>query len=109
MRFKQIEKKGEIRYGSVKSIFSNTNNYISLGKFEYSDVIWNVQVPAPDLPYSKEYYLSKISPSSISVKRRPRCPKCETELEEEHSFWGGYVWKCVYCKFKKRKKNSFYE
>jgi len=35
------------------------------------------------------------------VETPPRCPKCETELEETRSFWGGYIWKCVNCGFKK--------
>jgi len=78
--------------------------FIELGELDYAQVIWRVRAPAP---FPWETY-PKISPSSIDVETPPRCPRCKTELEELHSFWGGYIWRCVVCMFRKKSRDSYY-
>jgi len=81
--------------------------WIPIGKRNYAGVVWRVRAPATS-PW-KHFGHVDISPSSIEVETPPRCPKCETELEQLHSFWGGYIWKCVGCGFQKRNQDSYYK
>lgn len=82
--------------------------WITIGKLNYAGVVWRIRTPAPD-PW-KSFNPSRISPSSIEVETPPRCPKCETELEQSHSFWGGYIWRCIRCDFQqKRNRDSYYK
>lgn len=83
------------------SSYAAPYGWISLMNFNYNDVIWRIRSPKSD-PYGS------FSKSFIEVETPPRCPNCETELEQSHSFWGGYIWKCVMCNFKKRNRESFY-
>jgi len=76
--------------------------WIPLGDIKYNKVIWRLRSPKSGLSGS-DYSISR-----IDVKIPPRCPNCETELEESHSFWGGYIWKCVMCNFKNRNRESYY-
>ena len=80
-------------------------NWRDVGKFTYADVIWIVRAPAP--PWY-ELDPKPITPDDLDIDTPPRCPKCETEIEQTHSFWGGYIWKCVKCGFKKRNSESYY-
>ena len=48
-----------------------------------------------------------LTPIRIRVSLTPRCPECETELEESKNFWGGYKWNCVKCNWNKRSKDNF--
>lgn len=82
--------------------------WVTVGKLRYAGVVWKINAPAP-APW-ESLHTSIISPSRIEVETPPRCPVCETELEQSHSFWGGYVWKCVGagCCFKKRNWDSYY-
>lgn len=77
--------------------------WITIGKLNYAGVVWRVRAPAPE-PW-KSFDPSSISQSSIEVETPPRCPKCETELEQSHSFWGGYAWRCD---FQKKNRDSYY-
>lgn len=81
--------------------------WIELGEILYSGVVW--KVPAPDYdPCSAELgRIREIEPSSVEANPVPRCPTCKTELEELASFWGGFVWKCARCGFKKKSRDSF--
>jgi ribosomal protein L37AE/L43A len=79
---------------------------VTIGKLNYAGLVWVIRAPAPAL--WKSFTPSEISPSSIEVETPPRCPKCGTEIEESHSFWGGYIWRCVRCDFKKRNRNNYY-
>jgi len=81
--------------------------WITIGKLNYAGVVWRVRAPAPS-PW-ESFNLSMISPSNIEMETPPRCPKCETELEQSHSFWGGYIWRCVGCGFQKRSRDSYYK
>lgn len=73
----------------------------TMGKLPYKDVIWDIQVPTELSP-------SQTDPSDVEVKTPPRCQKCQTEIEEKRNFWGGFIWTCVRCGFKKRNKDSYY-
>jgi len=65
---------------------------------EYEGVKWQTMIPR--IP------LGTLTPE-IAVVPVPRCPNCGTELEEHVGFWGGYIWECVNCGFKKRNKHNF--
>lgn len=80
--------------------------WITVGKLNYAGVVWRVRAPAA-APWESFDHLS-ISPSDIEVETPPRCPTCETEIEQSHSFWGGYIWRCAGCNFQKRKRDSYY-
>jgi len=80
--------------------------WIPIGKLNYAGVVWRVRAPATSS--WKHFGHLDISPSSIEVETPPRCPKCETKLEQSHSFWGGYVWRCAECDFQKRNRDSYY-
>lgn len=80
--------------------------WVTIGKLNYAGVVWRVSIPAP--APGESFNPLKITPSSIEVEIPPRCPKCETELEQSHSFWGGYIWRCVRCGFQKRNRDSYY-
>jgi len=80
--------------------------WISLPEHDYAGVKWKVWLPSPG-PFSSRK-VSDVSPSSIEVAIPPRCPDCETELEQSRSFWGGYVWRCVACGFKRKNPDSYY-
>lgn len=81
--------------------------WTKVAKLNYVGVIWRLHAPAPN-PYDP-FEQNKILPNDIEVDGVPRCPHCETELEENESFWGGYIWSCINCNFKKRNRNSHYE
>ncbi len=76
--------------------------WISLGTLEYRGVTWRVTAPK-DEPWGN-YSISR-----IEVETPPRCSKCGTEIEQSHSFWGGYIWKCVGCNFEQRNRDSYYD
>ena len=80
--------------------------YEEIGELDYEGVKWKVIAP---LPHPSSFNRSPdLTPSRIRVRTPPRCPECGTKLEESKSFWGGYIWECVGCGFKKRSKESFY-
>jgi len=99
--FKRVKHLKELDSSYAIGIPSATLGWITHGNLEYAGVIWRVQAP-------KEYPWSYNS-SRIEVKTPPRCPNCETELDESHSFWSGHIWRCFGCDFKKRSKYSFYD
>jgi ribosomal protein L37AE/L43A len=73
-----------------------------LGTLKYLGVTWRITAPKDD-PWGS------FSISRIEVETPPRCSRCGTEIEQSHSFWGGYIWKCVGCNFKKRNGDSYYD
>lgn len=72
-----------------------------IAELVHKDVIWIVRVP--------KSCFSINSCDEINVDSTPRCPECKTKLEQSDSFFGGYIWKCVYCGFNKRNKDSWYK
>jgi ribosomal protein L37AE/L43A len=99
--------KEENRSPGIFTISNPLFGWIAIGKLDYAGLIWRISAPSP-APW-ESFNPSNISPSRIEADTPPRCPKCETEIEESHNFLGGYVWKCVRCGFRKRNKNSFYK
>lgn len=80
--------------------------WITIGEFEYKGLIWNIQVPAPS-PW-REFSAECLYLERVEAETPPRCPKCKTEIEQKHSFSGGYIWNCVACGYKKRSRDSYY-
>lgn len=91
----------------IQVITSHTYGWTQIGKINYKDVIWNVVIPSPS-PWNN-ILNSHINSSILDILIPPLCPKCETEIEENKSFWGGYIWTCVQCNFKKRNKDNIYK
>ena len=79
--------------------------YADIGKMQYAGVHWIIMAPR-NAPW--EVPEIDFTPSRIKIRTPPRCPQCGTELEQTRSFWGGYVWSCVGCGFKKRSRDSYY-
>jgi len=102
-RFKHLRKEGQSPISIISVPYGGWRN---IGKLKYADVIWIVRAPAP--PWY-ELNPEPITPHDLDIDTPPRCPKCETELEQAQSFWGGYVWKCVKCGFQKRNRESYYK
>lgn len=75
-----------------------------IGIIQYENVKWIVMSPREGPPPCRV----DTSPQRIQIRTPPRCLKCGTEIEQSHSFWGGYIWKCVGCGFKKRSQDSYY-
>ena len=48
-----------------------------------------------------------ILPENIEAITPPRCPKCQTEIDEKALLLGGYSWNCPNCSFKKWSRSSF--
>jgi len=104
-RIRQLQ---ELNAGpGIFAISTPAFGWITIGKLNYAGVVWRIRAPAPT-PW-ESFNPLRISPSSIEVETPPRCPKCETELEQSHSFWGGYIWRCVGCVFLKRNRDSYYK
>lgn len=73
--------------------------WTKIGTLSYKGVKWHVRVPTPG-----PLFCQPPSSSDVDIQTPPRCPKCETELEEScHMLWG-FTWRCVGCGFKKHNK-----
>ncbi|MBC7349958.1 MAG: hypothetical protein H5U05_08295 [Candidatus Aminicenantes bacterium] len=79
----------------------------NIGNISYAGVKWVIIVPAQPLKTLSVHH--NISPEDLEIKIPPRCPKCETELEQYKSFIGGFIWKCIACGFKIRSHNDFFK
>lgn len=90
---------------SLSGIWVPVYGWMEIGEMGYSGVLWKVKVHAAS-PW--ELNPSIPSPESIEIKTPPLCPKCGTELEQRHGFFGGYRWTCVGCNFNKKNKDSYY-
>jgi len=101
-RIKQLRKESHSPISIISVPYGGWRN---IGKLKYADVIWIVRAPAP--PWH-ELDPEPISAYDLDLQTPPRCPKCETEIEQTQSFWGGYIWKCVKCGFHKRNRESYY-
>lgn len=78
--------------------------YVDIGDLPYAGVIWKMMAP-------RTHYVSNrldYTPSALRVRTPPRCPKCQTKIEESRSFWWGYVWKCPRCNWRKRSSEKYY-
>jgi len=87
------------RYGgSLISSLNDYRNYHTIATVDYLGVKWEIAMP----------YRGCDNKSQLRVKIPPRCPKCQTELEQKDSRIGGYVWRCVRGDFKKHNKRSYW-
>ena len=71
-----------------------------IGETSYAGVTWTIRVPVR--PGSNE-----CAPDDLDVALPPRCPECGTELEQSERFWGGVVWLCAACGFKKLNRADY--
>jgi len=84
------------------SVISNPG-WVTIGKIDYNGLVWRIIIPAP-----AEKSFNPIPLSSIEVEIPPRCPNCETEIEELSNHSGRVVWRCVRCGFKKRNRDGYF-
>jgi len=101
-RVRQLQKSGISGF----VITTPYSGWVTIAKLNYVGVLWRARAPAPD---PRGIYPPTILPSEIEIELPPRCPKCETEIEQSKSFWGGYMWKCFGCGFKKRNLVSYFQ
>lgn len=85
-------------YYSLPFGFIPMGGWEDIGTYQYDGVIWRLRIPMERPFGNKEPH--------INIDPHPRCPKCETKLENiDKYYW--YSWKCVRCNFKKRTWNTF--
>ena len=100
-RFKKIRERPGLGFGG--------GNYLgrieNIGHVENADVKWKLYANKSN----RFDTIETVPIDNIEAELTPRCPNdnCNTELEQQRSFWGGYVWSCPRCDFKKRNKDSF--
>lgn len=80
--------------------------YVTVGKLTHRDVVWLYRIPAP--PSWASLTIDTARNSRVSVATPPRCPKCDTELEETETFLGRYRWACLRCGFTRKNGMSYY-
>jgi len=87
-----------------------SNEWVTLDQlFPYAGVLWTVRQFAPGFRSIGNRENPKTTfVNSFDIVTPPRCPECQTELEQTHQFFGGYRWECVQCGFKKRNRLSYY-
>ncbi len=102
---RRISKLREDDHSPIQIISMPDGGWAEAGKIGYAGVYWIVL--APKNPWY-ELEPKRITARDLDMDTPPRCPKCETEIEQSKSFWGGYVWKCVRCDFQKRNRDSYY-
>lgn len=93
-----IQKKME--YNELFAYANPIYGWQTIDQIKYSKVLWRIRVPNH----------SAISSSSIDIEVPPRCPKCETQLEQSDNYlW--YTWHCIdeNCNFNKRTWNNMYK
>jgi hypothetical protein len=73
----------------VRPIFIPQFGYVQVGELTHAGVRWRFLAPAP-APWDR-FEPRSVAASSITVETPPRCPKCDTELEEQARFLGGAV------------------
>lgn len=77
--------------------------WTNIGTMPYKEVLWVVRVPTAG-PLFRE----SPGPADVRIATPPRCPICQTELEENPHLLYKFQWHCVRCGFKKRNKESIY-
>ncbi len=77
-----------------------------VNQLKYADVIWVVLVSV-NIENAFDLDPERITPQDLYIDIPPRCPNCETEMEQNPSILIGYSWKCIKCGFKKHNNYSF--
>jgi len=99
-RIKQLHKEN----WSLKPLrWQPRGGWETIHKIKYAGVVWHVRVPVQASTFKRRVVLTL---DSLDIEIPPRCPDCETKLEETKSFWWWYVWKCVNCGFHKRNRDD---
>lgn len=80
--------------------------YTRVGTLPYKGVVWRYQIPAP--PPSERLTIAEARSARVELDIPPRCPKCDTELEEIETFFGRFRWSCLRCGFRRKNNLSFY-
>jgi len=81
--------------------------WIEVYELEHAGVLWTVLVPVPVRGGRTFFDPMSVSSSELNIAIPPKCPNCQTELEEKLRFFGGYKWECIRCGFEKRNKDKF--
>ncbi len=102
----RITKMSNIRGPLIVGIPDLSQGWLNIGSLDYNGVKWNVRVPR--LPFYQRRYRLEDVPSVIDIED-PRCPHCNTILNEAKTFWGNYIWTCPRCGFKKKHKLDQYD
>jgi hypothetical protein len=107
LRYRQLHAKN--RFGMVW-LQNPSHEWVTLDQLlPYAGVLWTVRQFVPDWQPIGHREDSKTKfVNSFDIVTPPRCPECQTELEQKHQFFGGYRWECVQCGFKKRNRLSYY-
>lgn len=103
-RLNAMENEGG-RFGGLFIPSAPIFGWVIIGKEKYADVLWNVRLPSSAVEGHIDS--SDSSPENIDIALPPRCPKCETEIEESPKFLGGFLWRCVACDFQTGNKDSY--
>ena len=80
--------------------------YVQVGELTHHGVRWRMLALSP-APWDR-FDPQAVSSGRITVQSPPRCPKCDTELEQHARFFGGYRWSCIRCGFHVKARQSFY-
>jgi hypothetical protein len=80
--------------------------YEFVGTLTYKNVRWRLQTPA-SAPW-RGFALSGARSARVDVQIPPRCPKCNSGIEEAETFLGSYRWFCLRCDFACKNNVSFY-
>jgi hypothetical protein len=79
--------------------------WVDVGCVEYAGVKWRIRAARDSLMRLDP---ADVQPEDLDVQTPPRCPKCETEIEQVARFWGGYYWGCVRCGFRRKNRDSYF-
>lgn len=105
---RRIRRLKERNLPSLPSVFTVPQwGYTTVGKLQYKNVVWRVQIPSP-APWDGGLTFSEAHSSRVDIDTPPHCPKCDTELEETETFFGNYRWTCLRCGFTSKNEMSFY-
>ena len=80
--------------------------YTTVGTLNYKGVVWKTRIPS--LAPWEDLTPARARASRVDIETPPRCPKCDTELEEQETFVGKYRWTCLRCGFSTKNDMSYY-
>jgi hypothetical protein len=103
-RAKAIRRRGSVG-ASVVSV--PPFGWEPVAELNHADVLWTVR--APKTPFVRITEESRVDPSRLNIQTPPKCPECKTGLEEVRAFFGGHLWTCIRCGFRKKNKDSYYK
>ena len=78
-----------------------------VAELNHGGVLWTVRAPKTHFVRITEE--PRIDPQRLNIQTPPKCPECKTELEEDRAFFGGHLWTCIRCEFRKRNKDDYYK